>query len=81
MTQTETIMPTSTPHTFARQVKIDLCRQIQNGQKRPAQLCHEHEITEGLLLRWRREFDLRGEAAFLPKERPKPRRRLFWSRR
>ena len=53
-------MSTKTPRTFAREFKIDLCRQIQSGQKRPAQLCREHQLTEGLLLRWRREFDLRG---------------------
>jgi len=63
-------MPTKTPRTFAREVKLDLCRQIQSGQKRPAQLCREHQITEGLLLRWRREYEQRGEAAFSPKEAP-----------
>jgi transposase len=61
-------MPTRTPRTFAREVKLDLCRQIQSAQKRPAQLCREHQITEGLLLRWRREYEQRGEAAFSPKE-------------
>ena len=57
-------MSTKSPHTFTREFKLGLCRQIQSGQKRPAQLCREHQLTEGLLLRWRREFDLRGEAAF-----------------
>lgn len=61
-------MSTKSPRTFAREFKLDLCRQIHSGQKRPAQLCREHQITEGLLLRWRREFDLRGEAAFSAKE-------------
>lgn len=61
-------MSTQSPRTFAREFKIDLCRQIQGGQKRPAQLCREHQLTEGLLLRWRREFDLRGEAAFSAKD-------------
>lgn len=61
-------MSTKSPRTFAREFKIDLCRQIQSGQKRPAQLCREHQLTEGLLLRWRREFEQRGEAAFSVKE-------------
>ena len=61
-------MPTKTPRTFAREVKLDLCRQIHSGQKRPAQLCREHQIAEGMLLRWRREYEQRGEAAFSPKE-------------
>ena len=61
-------MPTKTPRTFAREFKLDVCRQIQSGQKRPAQLCREHQITEGLLLRWRREFEQRGDAAFSAKD-------------
>ena len=64
------MMPTKSPRTFAREFKLDLCRQIQSGQKRPAQLCREHQITEGLLLRWRREYEQRGEAAFSAKETP-----------
>ena len=63
-------MSTKTPRTFAREFKLDLCRQIQSGQKRSAQLCREHQITEGLLLRWRREYDLRGEAAFSARDAP-----------
>jgi transposase len=61
-------MSTKSPRTFTREFKRALCRQIQNGQKRPAQLCREHQITEGLLLRWRREFEPRGEAAFSAKD-------------
>jgi len=61
-------MSPKSPRTFAREFKFDLCRQIQSGQKRPAQLCREHQLTEGLLLRWRREFDQRGEAAFSAKD-------------
>ena len=61
-------MSTRSPRTFAREFKLDLCRQIKSNQKRPAQLCREHQIAEGLLLRWRREYDQRGDAAFSPKE-------------
>jgi len=61
-------MSAKTPRVFAREFKIDLCRQIMSGQKRPAQICREHQLTEGLLLRWRREFEQRGEAAFSPKD-------------
>jgi transposase len=61
-------MSTKSPRTFAREFKLELCRQIQSGQKRPAQLCREHQLTEGLLLRWRREFEQRGEAAFSAKD-------------
>jgi putative transposase len=42
--------------------------QVVNGEKRPAQICREHELGESLLLRWRREYEARGEDAFLPRE-------------
>jgi transposase len=61
-------MSTKSPRVFAREFKLDLCRQITSGLKRPAQVCREHQLTEGLLLRWRREYEQRGEAAFSPKE-------------
>lgn len=61
-------MSTKSPRIFAREFKLDLCRQIQSGQKRPAQLCREHQITEGQLLRWRHEYEQRGEAAFSAKD-------------
>ena len=61
-------MSTKSPRTFTREFKFDLCCQVKSGQKRPAQLCREHQITEGLLLRWRHEYYQRGEAAFWPKE-------------
>lgn len=64
-------MSAKTPRVFTREFKIDLCRQIASGQRRPAQLCREHQLAEGVLLRWRREFDRRGEAAFSPEE-PSP---------
>lgn len=57
-------MPTKPPRVFAREFKLDLCRQVTSGQKRPAQVCREHQLTEGLLLRWRREYETRGEDAF-----------------
>jgi len=57
-------MSTKSPRTFTREFKCDLCRQVQSGQKRPAQLCCEHQLAEGLLLHWRREFEQRGEAVF-----------------
>lgn len=82
----EKIMSTKSPRTFTREFKLDLCRQIQSGQKRPAQLCREHQLTEGLLLRWRREFEQRGEAAFSVKETLEASptallERLCWSRK
>jgi transposase len=48
----------------SREFKLDVVRQVASGEKRPAQICREHGIAESLLLRWRKEYDARGEAAF-----------------
>ena len=50
----------------SREFKLSVVRQVANGERRPAQVCREHGIGEGLLLRWRREYEARGEAAFAP---------------
>ena len=52
----------------SREFKLTAVRQVANGEKRPAQVCREHGIGEGLLLRWRREYEARGEAAFAPSQ-------------
>lgn len=44
--------------------KLECCRQVATGQKRPAQICREHNLSESVLLRWRKEYEARGEAAF-----------------
>ena len=49
---------------FSREFKLAAVRQVTNGEKRPAQVCREYGIAAGLLLRWRREYEARGEAAF-----------------
>jgi len=53
--------------TFSREFKLDVARQVVTGAKRPAQACREHELAESLLLRWRREYEERGEDAFTAK--------------
>ncbi|MCO5177811.1 MAG: transposase [Thermomicrobiales bacterium] len=32
------------------------------------QVCREHNLSDGLVWRWRREYAARGEAAFSPQE-------------
>ena len=51
-----------------REFKLECCRQAASGQKRPAQICREHNLSESVLLRWRREYDARGEATFSAKQ-------------
>ena len=38
--------------------------QVATGHKRPAQLCREHNLSESVLLRWRKEYETRVEEAF-----------------
>ncbi len=52
----------------SRQFKLECARQVATGQKRPAQLCREHGLAESVLLRWRKEYEARGEAAFTEKQ-------------
>ena len=52
----------------SRQFKLECVRQVATGQKRPAQLCREHNLAESVLLRWRKEYEARGEAAFTEKQ-------------
>jgi transposase len=54
--------------TFSREFKLDVVQQLASGAKRPAQVCREHHLAETVLLRWRREYEERGEAAFTPRE-------------
>ena len=53
----------------SREFKLTVCRQVQSGEKRPAQICREHNLDQSVLNRWRKEFQDRGEQnAFLPKQ-------------
>ena len=52
--------------THTRDFKLEVCRQLANGEKRPAQLCREHELANSLLTRWRKEYEQYSEGAFLP---------------
>lgn len=54
--------------THSRDLKLLVVRQIAIGEKWPAQVCREHGLTESLVLRWRREYETRGEAAFTLQE-------------
>jgi putative transposase len=52
----------------SREFKLDVVRQIASGQKRPAQVCREYGLAQSLLSRWRKGYQERGEAAFLPQQ-------------
>jgi len=52
-------------------LKLTIVRQLASGEKRPAQVCREHNLAPSLVARWRQEYETRGEAAFAPTE-PSP---------
>lgn len=51
----------------AREFKLEVVRQVHTGAKRPSQVCREYGLAESLLLRWRHEYEMHGEEAFLPR--------------
>jgi transposase len=52
--------------TFPPEFKLKLVQQVLNGEKRPAQICREHNLSETILLKWRRAYAENGEADFQP---------------
>ncbi len=56
----------------SREFTLTVVRQVASGEKRPAQVCREHQLDESVLLRWRKEYDARGEAACTPREGTEP---------
>jgi len=48
----------------SREFKLEVVRQVATGEKRPAQVCREHNLANSVLDRWRKEYEQRGEAAF-----------------
>ena len=59
--------------------KLECCRQVATDHKRPTQLCREHNLSESVLLRWRKEYEARGEEA-LTEERPSSREEALEAR-
>jgi len=49
-----------------REFKLEVWQQIARGEKRPAQICWEHEVANSLLARRRKEYEQYGDGAFLP---------------
>ena len=49
-----------------REFKLAIARQLASGEKRPAQICREHNLASSVVSRWRTEYEQRAEEAFLP---------------
>ncbi len=52
----------------SREFTLAAARQVASGAKRPAQICREHGIAASVLLRWRQEYEARGDDAFTPRQ-------------
>ena len=50
--------------TFSREFKLQVVRQLVNGEKRLSQLCREYNLCQTLLRRWREQYDEHGELAW-----------------
>ena len=53
---------------FSREFKLEVVRQWISGEKRLVQLCREHRLCDSLVRRWRDQYELRGENAWLDGE-------------
>jgi putative transposase len=54
--------------TFSRAFKLTVVRQLASGEKRPAQMCREHNLSNSMVSRWQQEYDAHGEEAFAVKQ-------------
>ena len=57
---------------FSREFKLGVVRQWISGEKRLSQLCREHSLCDTLVRRWREQYELRGENAWLDPEAMDP---------
>lgn len=51
---------------FSQEFKLEVCQQLATGEKRPAQVCREHQLAASLLYRWRQQYEQHGASAFNP---------------
>jgi transposase len=49
---------------FDREFKLQVVRQLLSGERRLAQLCREHQLSETLVRRWKEQYERDGEQAW-----------------
>lgn len=52
--------------TFSQEFKLEVVQQLAAGEKRPAQICREHNLAPSLVQRWRTQYAQHGAQAFTP---------------
>ncbi len=50
--------------TFSREFKLQVVHQLLTGERRLAQLCREHNLSETLVRHWKEQYDKDGEEAW-----------------
>ena len=45
----------------SRELKMTVVRQLASGEKRPAQVCREHNLASSVVSRWRNEYEKLGD--------------------
>ena len=55
---------------FGREFKLQVVRQLIQGEKRLGQLCREHNLAESLVRRWREQYEEHGENVWLSERLP-----------
>ena len=53
---------------FSREFKLQVARQLVSGEKRLAQICREHALCQTLVRRWRQQYEVAGENAWLSQQ-------------
>ena len=54
---------------YPREFKLEVVRQIEDGEKTPSELCRELELNLQTISRWRSQLATQGEEAFPGKGR------------
>jgi len=49
---------------FARDFKLEVCRQVESGESTKARVCREHSLSATLLDRWVDQYRALGDKAF-----------------
>lgn len=52
------------PRRFSAEFKFEIVRQLTAGEKRPAQVCREHDLDPGMVRDWKASVEKRGAQAF-----------------
>ena len=58
-------MSRSAKRTITREFKLQIVHQLLTGEKRLAQVCREHALSETLVRRWKEQYETQGEHAWV----------------